>query len=189
MRVKDSKLLYVVDREEWRQWLRENFDKAKEVWLVFPNKASGEPRLAYNDAVEEALCFGWIDSTVHSIDAYRAAQRFTPRNPKSSYSQANKERLRWLSQHGLLNPPIEDAIRDILAEEYVFPADILDAIRKDEQAWKYYGGFSDAYKRIRIAYIDSARKRPEEFTKRLGNFIRMTRQNKLIGYGGIDKYY
>lgn len=185
----DGRLLYVTDRTEWRRWLRENFEKEKEVWLIYPKKASGEQRLAYNDAVEEALSFGWIDSTVHSIDAYRTAQRFTPRNPKSSYSQANKERLRWLSQHGLLHPSIEVAVRDILAEEYVFPQDIIDAIRKDGQAWKNYGGFSDAYKRIRIAYIDSARKRPEEFTKRLDNFIRMTGQNKKIGYGGIEKYY
>jgi uncharacterized protein YdeI (YjbR/CyaY-like superfamily) len=189
MRVEDSRLLYVTEREEWRSWLRENFLKEKEIWLVFPNKASGKPRLAYNDAVEEALCFGWIDSTVHSIDAYRAAQRFTPRNPKSSYSQANKERLRWLSGHGLLHPSIEVAVMDVLAEEYVCPPDIIDEIRKDELAWKNYIGFSDTYKRIRIAYIDSARKRPEEFTKRLDNFIRMTRQNKLIGYGGIEKYY
>ncbi len=188
MRVDDN-LLYVTDREAWRRWLRENFDKAREVWLVFPNKASGEPRLAYNDAVEEALCFGWIDSTIHSIGAHRAAQRFTPRNPKSGYSQANKERLRWLSRQGLLHPAIEEAVRDILNEDYVFPRDILEAIQKDETAWKNYHEFSDAYKRIRIAYIDSARKRPEEFTKRLNNFIRMTRQNKFIGYGGIEKYY
>lgn len=189
MRAEDSRLLYLADRKEWRQWLRENFKKEKEVWLIFPDKASGEPRLTYNDAVEEALCFGWIDSTVRSIDAHHAAQRFTPRNPKSSYSQANKERLRWLYRHGLLHPTIEEAVMDVINEGYVFPKDILEAIQKDETAWKNYRGFSDPYKRIRIAYIDSARKRPEEFTKRLDNFIRMTRKNKLIGYGGIEKYY
>ncbi len=189
MRIEENRLLYVTERNEWRQWLQKNFDKEKEVWLIFPNKASGEPRLAYNDAVEEALCFGWIDSIVRSLDAHRAAQRFTPRNPKSGYSQPNKERLRWLAQHGLLHPSVEKAVQDILKEDFVFPADILEAIRKDEAAWKNFRGFSDAYKRIRIAYIDGARKRPDEFKKRLESFIRATRQNKLLGFGGIEKYY
>lgn len=88
-----------------------------------------------------------------------------------------------------MHPAIEEAVRDILNEDYVFPEDILGVIQKDETAWKNYRGFSDTYKRIRIAYIDSARDRPEEFSKRLDNFLRMTRKNKLIGYGGIEKYY
>ena len=185
----ESKLLYVKERQEWRRWLAENYDKEKEVWLVFPNKASGEPRLAYNYAVEEALCFGWIDSTIHSIDVHHSAQRFTPRKPASGYSQANIERLRGLSRQGLLHPSIEKTARDIIARDYVFPPDILEAIRRDATAWENYNGFSDAYRRIRIAYIDSARKRPGEFKKRLDNFIRATRQNRMIGYGGIEKYY
>ena len=89
-----GKTLYVDTREAWRAWLAANFQTAAEIWLVNPNKASGRPRLLYNDAVEEALCFGWIDSTVKKLDAETAAQRYTPRNPKSSYSQMNKERLR-----------------------------------------------------------------------------------------------
>ena len=185
----EGKLLYVTDRQEWRRWLQENFEIEKEVWLVYPNKSSGEPRLPYNDAVEEALCFGWIDSTIHSVDEHHAAQRFTPRNPKSSYSQANKERLCWLFQQGQLHPSMENTAMNILAEEFIFPRDILEAIRNDGAAWKNYGGFSDAYKRIRIAYIDSSRERPDEFKKRLDNFIRATRQNRKIGYGGIEKYY
>ena len=185
----ENKLLYVACREEWRRWLGENFERTKEIWLVYPNKASGEPRLAYNDAVEEALCFGWIDSTIHSIDAHHSAQRFTPRNPTSGYSQANIERLRGLLRQGLLHPSIEKTARDVIAKDYVFPPDILEAIRRDGTAWENYNGFSDAYRRIRIAYIDSARKRPGEFKKRLDNFIRATRQNRMIGYGGIEKYY
>ena len=77
----------------------------------------------------------------------------------------------------------------VLAEKFVFPPDILAAIRADNLAWKNYQQFSEAYKRIRIAYIDGARKRPEEFKKRLANFIRKTKENKLIGFGGIEKYY
>jgi hypothetical protein len=77
----------------------------------------------------------------------------------------------------------------VLAEKFVFPPDILAAIKADTLAWNNYQQFSDAYKRIRVAYIDAARKRPEEFKKRLANFIRKTKENKLIGFGGIEKYY
>jgi uncharacterized protein YdeI (YjbR/CyaY-like superfamily) len=70
-----------------------------------------------------------------------------------------------------------------------FPPDILTAIKSDKAAWKNYQKFSPSYKRIRIAYIDAARKRPGEFEKRLANFIKKTKENKKIGFGGIEKYY
>ena len=74
--------------------------------------------------------------------------------------------------------------------KFIFPKDIIKAIKKDAQAWANYQSFSDSYKRIRVAYIDAARDRPSEFEKRLNYFINMTRQNKLIsGHGGVDKYY
>ena len=184
-----SKTLYVANRNDWRKWLEANFDTEKEIWLLYPNKASGKPRIAYNDAVEEALCFGWIDSTVKSIDKESSAQRFTPRNPKSSYSQPNKERLKWLFQNNQLHPSVKDAVGKIITEEFVFSPDIIAEIKSDKIAWGNYQKFSPSYRRIRIAYIDSARKRPEEFQKRLKNFIYRTRQNKQIGFGGIEKYY
>ncbi|MCL1965101.1 MAG: hypothetical protein FWF69_08590 [Firmicutes bacterium] len=110
-------------RAEWRQWLQDNHTTESEAWFVFPLQSSGESAISYNDAVEEALCFGWIDSTVKSLD----------------------------ENHKIL---------------------------------------SDAYKRIRVAYIDAARKRPDEFKKRLKSFLEKTKKGKLItGYGGIDKYY
>jgi uncharacterized protein YdeI (YjbR/CyaY-like superfamily) len=84
------KTLYLVDRTEWRRWLRKNYKTETEIWLVYYKKDSGKPRIAYNDAVEEALCFGWIDSTVRSLDKERFAQRFSPRKPKSGYSQAKR---------------------------------------------------------------------------------------------------
>jgi len=74
-------------------------------------------------------------------------------------------------------------------QEFIFPTDILDAIRADKQAWSNYQNYSEPYKRIRIAFIEGARKRPEEFQKRLKYFIKMTRENKLIGFGGVEKYY
>lgn len=184
-----GKTLYVSTRDEWRAWLAANFQTADEIWLVNPNKASGRPRLLYNDAVEEALCFGWIDSTVKKLDAESAVQRYTPRNPKSSYSQQNKERLRWLAENDLIHPSVLPGVQPVLEEEFVFPEDILAAIRENPEAWQHYQRFSPAYQRIRVAYIDSARARPEEFRKRLANFIKKTGQNKQIGYGGIDKYF
>ena len=188
--MKETSLFYTSDRQEWREWLLQHFEKEKEVWFVFPMKGSGEAGLTYNDAVEEALCFGWIDSTIRHIDPLHRAQHFTPRNPKSPYSRPNVERLIWLDARGLIHPKVRQSLEGIISEEYVFPQDILDAVRRDEAAWKCFVSFSEPYKRIRIAYIDAARKRPEEFRKRLENFIRKTRENKLIiGYGGIDKYY
>ena len=185
-----NKTLNIKTRNEWRNWLQKNFNIENEVWLIYPKKATGEQRLQYNDAVEEALCFGWIDSTNKTLDKDHTIQRFTPRKTKSSYSQPNKERMKWLAENNLIHPSFLKTVHEIISIEYVFPADILDEIKKDKTGWNNYLKFSESYKRIRIAYIDSARKRPEEFTKRLTNFIQKTHDNKLIsGFGGIDKYY
>ena len=188
--LKTENLFYTANRQEWRNWLSAHFETAPDVWFVFPTKASGEACLSYNDAVEEALCFGWIDSTARRIDSLHQGRHSTPRNPKSSYSRPNIERLIWLDARGLIHPKVRPSVEKILTAEYVFPEDILSEIRRDETAWRHYSSFTESYRRIRIAYIDDARKRPEEFRKRLDNFIRKTRENKLIiGYGGIDKYY
>jgi uncharacterized protein YdeI (YjbR/CyaY-like superfamily) len=183
------KTLYTNDRKIWREWLSENFEKEKEIWFVFPKKESGEESLSYNDAVEEALCFGWIDSTIKQFDSLHRVQRFSPRRKGSGYSRANIERLIWLESQGMIHPKVSDTILKVIKTPYEFPADILEVIRSDKKAWQNYGNFPEVYKRIRIAYIDAARKRPLEFRKRLENFINKTRENKYIGYGGIDKYY
>jgi len=167
-----------------------NFEIKDEIWFVFPNKSSGEKSILYNDAVEEALCFDWIDSTIKQLDKEHKIQHFTPRNPKSTYSQANKERLRWLLENKMIHPKFEDKIRNVLSEPFIFPNDIMGKLKEDKMVWKNYQRFSDAYKRIRVAYIEAARKRPEEFEKRLKHFISKTKENKIItGFGGIEKYY
>lgn len=177
-------------RADWRIWLANNFEKEKEVWFVFANKNTGKPTVLYNDAVEEALCFGWIDSIRKSLDKDHSIQRFTPRRKGSAYSQPNIERLKWLLEHNLVHPAMVEEMKKIACKEFVFPDDILAAVKSDATVWKNYLQFSEPYKRIRIAYIYSARSRPEEFEKRLNNFISKTRENKLItGHGGIDKYY
>ena len=163
----ENKIKYFENREDWRKWLIENFDTANEIWFVFPSKSSGKKSVTYNDAVEEALCFEWIDSTIKSLNKEHKIQHFTPRNPKSTYSQANKERLRWLMENRMIHPKFEDKIRKVLSEPFIFPNDIMDKLREDKGLWQNYQRCSDAYKRIRIAYIEAARKRPEEFERRL----------------------
>lgn len=185
----NKKTLYVTNRKDWRKWLERNFEKAKEIWLVYPRKSSGKKRIIYNDAVEEALCFGWIDSTLKSADKDNSIQRFSPRNPKSSYSQPNKERIKWLLEHNMVHSSLLEEANEIASEEFIFPKDIVEVIKKDKVAWENYNKFSGPYKRIRLAYIDRARTHPEEFNKRLKNFIVKTRKNKKIGFGGIEKYY
>ncbi|MCG6187456.1 YdeI/OmpD-associated family protein [Maribellus maritimus] len=186
---KEIKTLYVSNRKDWRKWLKNNFDKEKSIWLIYPHKDSGKPRIVYNDAVEEALCFGWIDSTIKTYDKNSSMQRFTPRNPKSSFSQQNKERIKWLLENNMLHPSVTETARKIQQEEFIFPDDILERLKSDKTVWENYSRYSDAYKRIRIAYVDIARIRPEEFEKRLNNFIKKTKENKQIGFGGIDKYF
>lgn len=181
---------YASDRQVWRSWLVKHFETEEEIWLVFPTKASGEESVSYNDAVEEALCFGWIDGRAGTLDKAHHIRRFTPRRKGSSYSQPNIERLIWLDNNGMLHPKVRAEVKEIIQTPFVFPKDILSEIKNDEVAWSNYCSFSEPYKRIRIAYIDAARKRPSEFSKRLENFISKTRKNKLIiGYGGVEKYY
>lgn len=189
IRMKPGKTIYTADRKVWRRWLEKHHAAEKEIWLVYPKKASGKPRLAYNDAVEEALCFGWIDSTVRGIDDNSYAQRFSPRKPCSKYSEANKERLRKLVKKGKVIPEVAANLKDVLEERFVIPPDILKELQAVPPAWKNFRRFSLAYRRIRIAFIEGARNRPQEFAKRLRYFIRMTANNRQFGFGGIKKYY
>lgn len=188
--MKQKETFYTSDRSKWRAWLAENFETKNEIWFVFPSKSSGEPALSYNDAVEEALCFGWIDSTTGHLDGTHGIRRFTPRKDFSYYSRPNIERLIWLDKQGLIHPKVRPTVASVIETEYVFPEDILQSIREDAAAWMNYQKFSEPYKRIRIAYIDAARKRPEEFQKRLHSFLEKTKNGKMIvGFGGIEKYY
>ena len=186
----EKKIVYFTDRSQWRDWLNNNFEKETEVWFVFPTVASGEKGITYNDAVEEALCFGWIDGVAGSLDETHNLRRFTPRRKGSSYSRLNIERLIFLDYQGMIHPSIKSEVTKVINEPFIFPNDIIKEIKKDEKTWENYQKFSDSYKRIRVAYIDAARKRPEEFKKRLESFIKRTKEGKIItGYGGADKYY
>jgi len=184
-----GKTIYLANRKKWRKWLEKNYDKEREIWLLFPNKISGKQKIPYNDAVEEALCFGWIDSNVKRIDENLIAQRFSVRNPKSSYSQANKERLKKLIKEGKVIPEVLSKIDIKKIAEFSIPEDILKKLNSNENAWNNFIKFSEAYQRIRIGYVEGARKKPEEFEKRLNNLIKKSEKNKQFGFGGIEKYY
>jgi uncharacterized protein YdeI (YjbR/CyaY-like superfamily) len=182
-----GKKLNAKNRAAWRAWLKKNHATAPEIWLVYYKKGSGRPRVPYNDAVEEALCFGWIDSIVKPIDENRYAQRFSPRRPKSVLSAMNAERIRRLIAVGRMTAPGLAAVRKQLgdgatkARPRKLPADILAALRADASAWKNFRAFPESYKRIRIGWIDASRHRPDVFAQRLRYFVRMTAANKRFG--------
>jgi len=183
-------VLFVSSRNEWRSWLETNFRKEKGIWLALPNKSLATRNFYYNDAVEEALCFGWIDSTLKKLDDNHRVQRFTPRKKGSPFSQYNIERLRWLDDNGLLHPEIRKSVLEILQQVFTFPQDIIDEIKKHDKAWENYCAFSEPYKRIRIAHIESMRSDPGEFNKRLEAFIKKTADNKHIFiYEKAEKYF
>ena len=183
-----TETLYVTERDEWREWLSANFDSKDEIWLISYRKATGLPSIPYNSAVEEALCFGWIDSLRKGIDDERNAQRFSPRKPGSSYSQTNKERLARLISADKVIPAVLEVIGDVRPESFEIPDDILSALKSNEEAWSFFLTTSPSYQRIRTAYIEVARKRPNEFKKRLNHLIDKSARGKQFGYG-IEDYY
>jgi uncharacterized protein YdeI (YjbR/CyaY-like superfamily) len=184
-----TQTLYVTEPKDWRNWLKKNYKNQKDIWLIYPKKATGKPRIEYNDAVEEALCFGWIDSINKKLDDDHTVQRFSPRKPKAKYSQANIERLRYLVENNKVIKEVAETLDDVLNREFIIPPDILKAIKGNKMAWRQFQSLSNPYIRIRVAYIEGARKRPEEFKKRLRHFIEMTEKNKMFGFGGIEKHY
>lgn len=180
--------LYVPTRSEWREWLAAHYQDESEIWLISYRVHTGRPSVAYNDAVEEALCFGWIDSTRKGVDSDRFAQRFTPRRPGSGFSQTNKERLARLIRQGMVAPSVEAELGDVRPEAFEIPDDIRSALKDNAEAWAFFQTTSPAYQRIRAAYVDDARARPVDFQKRLKNLIDKSARGKLFGHG-INKYY
>jgi len=176
-----GKTFYPRTRKEWRDWLAKNHDKERAIWLVVYLKETGKPSVPYNDAVEEALCFGWIDSTRKTLTEDSRAQRFSPRRKGAPWSEMNKERVRRLHAQGLMTEAGMAAGVDFLDETFEVPADLLQAIKADVETWEHFQTFPESYVRIRIGWIDGVRDRPEEFDKRLRYFLKMTKQGKRFG--------
>lgn len=181
-----GKTLYVTNRKDWHSWLQKNHNKEKEIWLIYYRKSSHKPRILYNSAVEEALCYGWIDSTVKGIDKEKFAQRFSPRRPKSILSEMNAERIRRLIKQKKMKAvglnAVKHVFRNILKNpKLIIKPDILIALKQDKKTWENFKKFPESYKRIRIGWIESARIRHEIFNQRLRYFIKRTTKNKKYG--------
>ncbi len=182
-----GKMFYAPDRKAWRAWLAKNHVK-KEIWLVYYKKASGRQRIPYNDAVDEALCFGWIDSIVKKVDDEKYAQRFSPRRRTSRLSQLNKERIRKLIAEKRMTRAGLAAVAHAYNGESehgkaTVPKAVLDAIRKNPDAWRNFKKLPESYKRIRIAYIGNQGEQGKEaFQRSLKHFISMTAKGKRFGF-------
>ena len=179
--MKLGKTLYVKNRKAWRAWLARHHKTAREIWVIYYKKASGKPRIPYNDAVEEALCYGWIDSILKSVDRHRFAQRFSPRKKTSVLSDMNRERVRRLTVAGRMTKGGLAAIAHVENKVFRLPADIEGRLKKDQTVWRNFQRFPSSYKRIRIGWIEAARSRRSAFEQRLRYFLKMTRQNKRFG--------
>jgi uncharacterized protein YdeI (YjbR/CyaY-like superfamily) len=181
-----GKTFYTADRAEWRAWLKRYHRSAKEIWLIYYKNGSGTPRIPYNDAVDEALCYGWIDSLLKPIDGKCYAQRFSPRKPGSTLSAMNKERVRKLIRQKKMTAAGLAAIKHTFTknagpERGSIAPDILRALKKNPAVWTNFQKFPLSYRRIRIGWIEASRHRPEYFRSRLHYFLAMTGKNKKYG--------
>ena len=169
-------------RKVWRTWLQRHHGKAQGVWLVFPKKATGLPTVSYNDAVEEALCFGWIDGLMNPIDATHYKQMFTPRKAKSAWAQSNKDRVARLIDQGLMTPAGLAAIETARAngswdaltavESLTVPPELKKALDANARAKKHWPAFTESQRKQFLYWLASA-KREETRVKRIAEIVAM----------------
>lgn len=178
-------------RREWREWLAQNNGKSPGVWLVYYKKHTGKPTVSYDEAVEEALCFGWIDSVPNVIDDDRYMQLFSPRKAKSPWSRLNKTRIEKLVNDGLMTEAgqkkIDEAKTDgtwtsyDAVEDLIIPPDLAEALAANETAKKNFDAFADSYKKGILWNVINA-KRPETRAKRIEEIVRLAEVNKKAGF-------
>ncbi len=179
--------VYARDRHEWRAWLEAHAATSPGVWLIYYKQGSGKPRVPYAEAVEEALCFGWIDSRANTLDGERSMQMFSPRKPHSPWSKLNKERVERLQRQGLMTPAglalVEAAHRDGSwsaydgIEELTVPPDLAAALAANETAERTFAAFSASSKKQLLWHIESA-KRPETRAKRIAQIVAAAAENR-----------
>ena len=172
-------------RERWRRWLAKHHASEREVWLIFHKQHTGKPSVPYNDAVDEALCYGWIDSLIKRIDDDRYARKFTPRKPDSTWSTANLTRYAALKagsrlaapglERGPDGRPVVDAPRHATT-----PAYIKKGLKQDSRAWKFFDSLAPSYRRLYVNWIDTA-KREETRQHRLRQAIDMLKAGRKPG--------
>lgn len=173
-------LLPVKSREELRVWLQENSRTAKSCWVVAAMKP--DPNiLSYLDAVEEALCFGWIDSIKKKFNETETAQRLSPRRKKSSWTELNKERVRRLEKLGFMTDEGRRVLPDMGPDSFRIDGVIEQRLREDPQVYANFLSFPVLYQRVRIDTIQSVKNQPELFKRRLDKFLVNTKENHMYG--------
>lgn len=176
----EIELIPVKSREELRNWLQENSNTQKFCWVI----ASVTPTpgtLLYLDAVEECLCFGWIDGVKKKYSDTQTAQRLSPRSRNSSWTELNKERVRRLERLGLMREEGRKVLPDMNINSFIIDPIIMQRLKADAQVYENFNKFPDLYQRIRIDTIQSYKNQPELFNNRLDKFVENTRQNKMFG--------
>jgi uncharacterized protein YdeI (YjbR/CyaY-like superfamily) len=179
--------VYVADRAAWRRWLAANHASSPGIWLVFDKKSSRPDRLAYVDAVEEALCYGWIDSTARTLDDTRYVQLMAPRKPKSTWARTNKARVERLIAHGLMAEAGLAAIERAKAngswesldavEAMVMPEDLLAALAAIPGAAERFAAFAPSARKGYLPWIHGA-VRPETRAHRVSEVARHAAANR-----------
>ncbi len=179
--------IYASDRNQWREWLGKNHLTSPGIWLVYYKVKSGQPSVRYSEAVQEALCFGWIDSKVKSLDESRYQQIFTPRKPKSVWSKLNKQYIEELIAAGLMTEfglaKIADAKKDgswtslDAIEALIIPSDLQQALAANSSANLNFAAFSNSTKKNILFWIENA-KRPETRLKRIEQTVTSAAQNR-----------
>ena len=175
-----NNILRITSRSEFRDWLSEHHCSEKECWVaVKRGKTPPEDVLWYLDAVEEALCFGWIDSILKNIDGV-AMQRFSPRTKSGKWTELNKERCRRLEKLGLMTDMGLAACPDLNAEFIIIP-EIADAFSANPVAWQNFKTFPSLYQRVRIDNIQRNKACKEMFESRLKKLIDASERGEMFG--------
>ncbi|WP_145948417.1 YdeI family protein [Paenibacillus sp. Y412MC10] len=175
-----DRLIPVISREALRAWLQENSKTEKSCWVLVRMTPQSDT-LLYLDAVEEALCFGWIDGVKKKISETELAQRLSPRSKKSSWTELNKERVRRLEKLGLMTDEGRKVLPDMNYDSFRIDPVIEQRLQEDKQVYENFMAFPDLYTRVRIDTIQSYKNQSELFQRRLDKFITNTRENKMYG--------
>jgi uncharacterized protein YdeI (YjbR/CyaY-like superfamily) len=186
--MKTPKTLYVTSREEWRAWLKGHYQSETEVWLIYYKKHTGRPRISYDDAVEEALCFGWIDSIVKRMDDEKFAQKFTPRRDSTKWSELNKQRLRKLIREGRITEAglakidlamlgEEAQAKQSKGDDLDIPRFVKQALMANAKAWDNFRNLTPSRRRAYVRLILDAKK-DETRERRLREAVSLLEQSK-----------
>ena len=179
--MKCKNLLPAKNRDELREWLIRNHKTERECWVVVKRgKPTDNGTFWYVDAVEEALCFGWIDGILKKFDNGITAQKLVPRRKHSRWSELNKERCRRMEKLGKMTDAGRAVLPDMSLRRFVIDAEILSELKSDKTVWRNFCKFPALYRRVRIDTIQ-IKKRSRLFQERLQKFIENTRQGKMYG--------